>query len=366
MSVLKKFTVTALILLSLNTACAARYRMPDEICFAGKIIPADKFETEIRLEKVFNILVNDRRGFIQNLIDSKDDFIPFASEILKQYGVHPDFAYIIPVESEFNTRAYSKAGASGPWQLMAATARMYGLRVDNFCDERNLLNKSTSAAAEHLMMLTELFKDDPFLTLAAYNNGDMNVRTVLESQKASDFWEIRSNSETESYVEKVIVYKLILEEPERYGFKEHENKKPREYETCTVSLGPDDLDFTDICEITGMTYREFYTVNPHIKFGSYKTGGYISKYTSMEIVVPEGKKEILLSELRDTEVTVNGISTLIDVYEVKYNDRIESIAFKYGVDWRELSTINDLEIITLPSGGETAKIYQGQKIRIVK
>lgn len=340
--------------------------MPEEIHFAGKIVPSDKFDTEIRLEKVFNILVNDRRGFIQNLIDVKEEFIPFASEILEQYGIHSDFAYIIPVESEFNTRAYSKAGASGPWQLMAATGRMYGLRVDNYCDERNLLNKSTEAAAEHLMMLSDLFAGDPFLILAAYNNGDMNVRTVLESQKSADFWDIRSNTETESYVEKVIVYKLIMEDPEKYGFREPERKKLREYETCVLSLGPSDLEFTDICEITGMNYREFYTVNPHINFGSYKTGGYISKYTSLEIVVPEGRSGILLSELKENEITGNNIGVLLDVYEVKYNDRIESIAFKYGVDWRELSTINDLEIITLPSGGETAKIYQGQKIRIVK
>lgn len=366
MSVLKNFTITALILISLNSVCAAGYRMPEEIHFAGKIVPYDKFDTEIRLEKVFNILVNDRRGFIQNLIDVNEEFIPFASEILEQYGIHPDFAYIIPVESEFNTRAYSKAGASGPWQLMAATARMYGLRVDSFVDERNLLNRSTSAAAEHLMMLSDLFTGDPFLILAAYNNGDMNVRTVLESQKSEDFWDIRSNSETEFYVEKVIVYKLILEDPEKYGFREPEKKKLREYETCVVSLGPEDLDFTVICEITGMNYREFYTVNPHIKFGSYKTGGYISRYTSMEIVVPKGRSDILLSQLRNSEMIVNSIGVLIDVYEVKYNDKIESIAFKYGVDWRELSTINDLEIITLPSGGESAKIYQGQKIRIVK
>ena len=340
--------------------------MPKEIYFAGRIVPVEKFDTEKRLERVFNILLNDRRGFIQNLINAKNDFIPYASEILSKYSIHSDFAYIIPVESEFNTRAYSKSGASGPWQIMSATAKMYGLRVDNYCDERNLLIKSTEAAAEHLMMLNDIFNNDPFLVLAAYNNGDMNVRTVLESQNAEDFWDIRSNTETESYVEKVVVYKLILEDPEKYGFKKPKKKKIREYETCTISLGPNDLSFTEICGITGMSYREFYSVNPHINFGSYKTGGYLSKYTSMEVIVPEGTSEDLLAKLEENDIIENSIGVLIDVYEVKYNDKIESIAFKYGVDWRELSTVNDLEIITLPSGGETAKIYQGQKIRIIR
>ena len=104
LTVLNKLILTVLLFLGLNIVCASGYKMPDEIYFAGQIVTVEKFDTEIRLEKVFNVLVNDRRGFIQNLIDIKDEFIPFASEILDNYGIHPDFAYIIPVESEFKTR----------------------------------------------------------------------------------------------------------------------------------------------------------------------------------------------------------------------------------------------------------------------
>jgi membrane-bound lytic murein transglycosylase D len=171
------------LLVILQTGFAAGYSLPKDLSFAGKEVSLENSDIRERLEKTFNIFVHDRRGFFQNLINRHDRFIPYAKDVLSRFGLHEDYAYIIPVESEFDPRAFSQAQASGPWQLMAPTAKMYGLRVDSAVDERNLLEKATMAAAEHLKMLAGLFKNDPFLVLAAYNNGDLNVRTMLESQK---------------------------------------------------------------------------------------------------------------------------------------------------------------------------------------
>ncbi|MBU4486596.1 MAG: transglycosylase SLT domain-containing protein, partial [Candidatus Delongbacteria bacterium] len=267
--------------------------------------------------------------------------------------------------------------ASGLWQLMPTTAKMYGLRADNFVDERNLLEKSTRAAAEHLKMLSQIFKDDPFLVIAAYNNGDSNVRSMIESQKSGGFWESRSNSETEFYVEKVILYKLILSNPEEYGFDSPHKNEERKYEMCTISLGSENLNFSDICSILNISYRELYKINPHIKFGSYKTSGIIGKYTSMDICIPEGSKDKLFSELKNRKLIANStdgyfedtiakIEILEDIYEIKFNDNIESIAFKYGVDWRKLAEKNNLKFVTLSSGVETAETFKGQKLRIIR
>ena len=351
------------------------YKIPEEIYFADARIPLESYDVRERIQKLFNTLLNDRRGFIKNLLASENNYIPYASEILDTYGIHPDFAYIIPVESEFNPRALSPAGASGPWQLMPATGRMYGLRVDNFIDERNLIDRSSAAAAEHLNMLSKLFNNDPFLMLAAYNNGDSNVRSSLESQRSKCFWDIRSNFETESYVEKVVVYKMILSEPKKFGFSVPEKDRRSDYETFTVSLGPEDLYFSDISSVLNISYRQFYNANPHIKFGSYKTGGYISRYTSVEITVPGGAAEHLEYALRERNIILSRkndfiveekIPELIAFHQVMLNENIESIAFKYGADWRKISYLNDLEIIKLNSGSETAKIYPGQTLRIVR
>ncbi|HXK49789.1 MAG TPA: transglycosylase SLT domain-containing protein [Clostridiales bacterium] len=350
--------------------------MPDKIIFAGKEVPLEKYDVRERLQKVFNVFTHDRRGFFQNLIDVQNGYLPQAKRVLSEFGVHPDLAYIIPAESEFNPRALSPAQASGLWQLMPATAKMYGLRVDSFIDERNHPERSARAAAEHLRMLSNLFPDDPFLVLAAYNNGDYNVRVTLENQKSGDFWSTRSNSETESYVEKIIIYKLLLSDPEAFGFSENESDENSSRETCTIVLGPQDLPFSKICELAGISYRELYKNNPHINFGSYKEDGCISKYTSAELILPEGRPDRLIDGLEENNylagsdaaagTSQSGMRILEDIYEVKFNDNIESIAFRFRTDWRKIAEINDLKIITLSSGTETAEVTAGQKLRIIR
>lgn len=344
--------------------------------FAGSEVPLEKYDVMDRLQTAFNVYTHDRRGFFQNLINAQNDYIPQAKRILSEFGVHPDFAYIIPVESEFNPRAFSPAQASGLWQLMAATGKMYGLRVDNFIDERNDPERSARAAAEHLRMLSDMFPGDPFLVLAAYNNGDYNVRTTLENQRSIDLWSSLSNSETELYVEKVLIYKLLLSNPEDYGFVAAKTSAKKDYELCTLVLGPEDLPFSEICDLAGISYRELYKINPHINFGNYKTGGSISKYTSVELYIPAGISRKLTSGLTEKNylagsdpipgASQTGMSILEDVYEVKFNDNIESIAFKFRTDWRKLAEDNDLKIITLSSGTETAKVSPGQKLRIIR
>ncbi len=369
------FRFFTVLLLSVNAW--TQYPFPSEIIFADHKVPLEKYDVKERLTKTFNTFTLDRRGFMQNLIDKEHNYLPLAKEVLKQWEVHEDFAYIMPVESEFDPRAYSQAKASGLWQLMPATAKMYGLRVDDFADDRNLLDRSTKAAAEHLNMLSQVLKKDPFFMIAAYNNGDSNVRNMMTAQKVSDFWEARSNAETEFYVEKVIIYKLLMSDPEKYGFTKPSAKETRSYELCTISMGSNNLYFSEICSILGITYRELYKANPHIKFGSYKSGGYISKYTSIELMIPEKSSPKLISELRkrnflsgspessvvSSKKNSGGITE--DVYEIRYNENIESIAFKYGVDWKEIAELNNLKIIKLSSGIETAELNRGMTIRIL-
>jgi hypothetical protein len=371
------FRFFAVILFSLQI-CFAQYSFPEEIIFAGQKIPLDKYDVKERLTKTFNTFTLDRRGFMQNLIDKEQNYLPYAKEVLKQWSLSEDFAYIMPVESEFDPRAFSQSKASGLWQLMPATAKMYGLRVDDFADDRNLLVRSTKAAVEHLNMLSQVLKKDPCFMIAAYNNGDSNVRNMMAAQKVSDFWEARSNAETEFYVEKVIIYKLLMSDPEKYGFTKPPGTETQSYELCTISMGSNNLYFSEICSILGISYRELYKANPHIKFGSYKSGGYISKYTSIELMVPENSSSKLISELRkrnflsgspessvvSSKKKAGGITE--DVYEIRYNENIESIAFKYGADWREIAELNNLKIIKLPSGIETAELKKGQKIRVIR
>ncbi|MCK5759808.1 MAG: transglycosylase SLT domain-containing protein [Candidatus Delongbacteria bacterium] len=372
----KHLNVSILLILSSCLTLYANniYKLPEKIDFAGSTVPLEIFDVRNRIEIVFNNLIYDRRGYMQSIINKQKNQMSIAENILGKFGLDPDFAYVIPVESNFNSRATSPSKASGPWQLMPATARMYGLRVDSQVNERNLIDRSSRASAEHLAHLMNIFDNNVFLVLAAFNNGERNVVSMLKSQNSKDFWSCISNSETDLYVPKIIAYKIILSDPQKYGFQLPTMIKRPIYESCMISLGGEDLPYKKITEFLNISFREFYDVNPHLKYNSYKLESSIPKFTALEILVPQYSKENLLSSLRNNgyltsdNIAFNDSSdnapTISEKYTVENSDNIESIAFRYGISWKKIAELNDLEIVTMSSGTETAKIYPGQKLII--
>jgi membrane-bound lytic murein transglycosylase D len=103
------------------------------------------------------------------------------------------------------TRAVSKVGAAGPWQLMPATARILGLKINSRHDERKDYYKSTRAAARYLKDLHEEF-GDWLLVFAAYNSGEGTVNSAIKQSGSRNFWTLRRYlpEETREYVNKFI------------------------------------------------------------------------------------------------------------------------------------------------------------------
>jgi len=130
--------------------------------------------------------------------------VPQLKPIFKQAGVPPELVWIAEVESSFDPRARSPAGAAGLFQLMPATARQHGLRTTWPLDQRLKPEPSARAAAQHLAYLYRQFKDWR-LALAAYNAGEGTVRNALKRQAAASFDAIASRlpAETQMYVPKV-------------------------------------------------------------------------------------------------------------------------------------------------------------------
>ncbi len=125
--------------------------------------------------------------------------------VLNHYRLPMQLKYLAVVESELNTRAVSKVGAAGPWQLMPSTARIMGLKVNSRHDERKDYYKSTSAAARHLNDLHEEF-GDWLLVFAAYNAGEGAVYSAIQQSGTRNFWKLQRflPAETREYVNKFI------------------------------------------------------------------------------------------------------------------------------------------------------------------
>lgn len=166
------------------------------------------------------------RDTLNNQLARTRELLPEVERILRSHGLPACLAFIAFHESRFDPQARSNAGAVGLWQLMAATAREYGLRVDDKVDERLDALKSTHAAARYLKKLYLLYGDF-MLTLAAYNYGPANINQALtallhdEPLKNRNYWYLVKldllPTETDEYVYKVIAGWVVATRPERFG-----------------------------------------------------------------------------------------------------------------------------------------------------
>ena len=153
---------------------------------------------------VKNYIHQNRNTLYQIKLRSSSPF-NLIDPVFKHYGLPVQLRYLAVVESELKTRAVSKVGAVGPWQLMPATARILGLKINARFDERKNYYKSTRAAARHLKDLHEEF-GDWLLVLAAYNGGEVPVYSAIKQSGSRNFWKLQYYlpEETREYVKKCI------------------------------------------------------------------------------------------------------------------------------------------------------------------
>jgi membrane-bound lytic murein transglycosylase D len=133
------------------------------------------------------------------------NYFRVINQVFTKYQLPTELKYLAVIESELNTKARSRVGALGTWQLMAQTARELQLKVNHKTDERTHLYKSTVAAAKYLNDLYNIF-GDWLLVIAAYNTGPGNVMKAIKKSGSRDFWKLQNYLplETRLHVKKFI------------------------------------------------------------------------------------------------------------------------------------------------------------------
>ena len=169
------------------------------------------------------------RPLVAHVLNGSAGQLKIIRQVLREQQLPLDLAYIPLVESALQADSASSAGAVGPWQLTAATARAFGLRVDREVDERTNLTKSTRASCQFLRQLILDFGagSSVMLALAAYNVGPSRVKqavmtTVRDPIKQRNFWYLYRvgalPKETREYVPKVVAAMIIGRNPRLFGF----------------------------------------------------------------------------------------------------------------------------------------------------
>jgi len=139
-------------------------------------------------------------------------YFPIFEELNNAYGLPNELKHLMVIESTLNPTIKSKSGARGLWQLIPSTARMHGLQINDYVDERCDPYRSTSAALQHLSDLHNEFGDWT-IAIAAYNCGNGRMRSAIKKGKSKNYWKIKSHlpKETQSYVEKFLAATYTME-----------------------------------------------------------------------------------------------------------------------------------------------------------
>ena len=203
----------------------------------------------------------DRREVVNLWVGRAGSYLSMIRDVLRRRGLPEDLAYTAMIESGFNSLAVSRVGAKGLWQFMASTARRYGLRVDQWVDERLDPEKSTVAAAAYLRDLHNQFGSWA-LAQAAYNAGEVRVSRAIRLTGSSDFWMLAKTNhlrpETKDFVPQIHAAMLIGQDPSRYGF-EFADSQPPAVETVTV---PPATDLRRLAVRAGVSLGTLRALNP--------------------------------------------------------------------------------------------------------
>lgn len=282
---------------------------------------------------------NGRKHFAVYL-ERKARMEPVLLPKLKKAGAPQDLIYLSMIESGFSTSAFSHAGASGPWQFIRSTGRLYGLESNYWIDERRDPHKATDAAIGYLSALHAEF-GDWWLACAAYNSGEGKIRKAIAKLGTKDFWEIAENKralrrETKDYVPKMMAAAIIGKNAELFGFQTYpEDKSLVEFEEVEI---PKSENLRTIASVANVDKDTISVLNPELlrcctppQRGAYK------------IRVPKGEAAQLLTAAIDAGEI--GKYANFHRYVIRRGDNISKIAKVHGVPQEAILSMNEVRSI---------------------
>jgi membrane-bound lytic murein transglycosylase D len=260
--------------------------------------------------------------------------------ILKEAGLPQDTVFLAMIESGFGNFAYSRARASGPWQFIGATGKLYGLKQDFWVDERRDPERSARAAARYLKTLHDQ-TGDWRLAWAGYNAG---VGRIFKAKKKGydDFWEMAAakgrkvlRAETKGYVPKLMAAAIITKHPEAFGFKADEIEPARwnEYEEVEI---PSATLLAVIAKAADVPEHDLIDLNPELRRACTPPRAY-------KLKIPKGQAATFAENwpaMKDkVRMTFAG-------HVVRRGDTLAGIAHRYGVPTQGILEMNGLRSAT--------------------
>ncbi|MBQ5627807.1 MAG: transglycosylase SLT domain-containing protein, partial [Bacteroidaceae bacterium] len=296
------------------------------------------------------------RSQVSYLLGISEYYFPIIEEEIDRIGVPRELKYLPIIESALNPKATSRAGAKGLWQFMFHTGKLYGLKANNYIDERFDPAKATAAALHYLKDLYDMFQNWE-LAIAAYNCGPGNVKkAILRSGGSTDFWKIYPwlPRETRGYLPGFIAASYIMTYYEDHGICPMKPELPMAIDTIHVNKN---LHFNQIVEVCGADILELRALNPQFlkdiipgeneTYVLRLTNNTITRFVENEDSIykhnadkyfPKANIEKMLKEAKEN----NGAGNMIR-HKIKNGETLGSIAIKYRVSVKQIMKWNNLK-----------------------
>jgi len=261
-------------------------------------------------------------------------YLFYIVEELEARDMPLEIALLPIVESAFDPFAYSHGRASGLWQFIPATARLYNLRIDWWYDGRRDVQDSTQAAIHYLEKLYSLLNDDWLLALAAYNSGQGNIGNAIRRNKKAgkpvDFWSLKVLRETRSYVPRLLAISEIIAHPADYGIELEAIKNEAYWVEVDIES---QLDLARAADLAGISAEDLYLLNPgYNQWSTHPDGPH-------HLLLPVEKADYFSSNLAELPVVKR---MAWKRHKIREGENLGSIALRYNTTVESIKATNNL------------------------
>ena len=306
------------------------------------------------VKKSIEAYTNRLRNKVSYMLAAANFYMPIIEEALDAYDLPMDLKFLPLIESALNPQALSRRRASGLWQFILSTGKLYGLENNSLVDDRRDPVKSTWAAARHLKDLYNIYKDWN-LVLAAYNCGPGNVnKAIRRANGATDYWSIYNYlpRETRGYVPAFIAANYVMNYYCEHGICPMESELPLATDTIQINQ---ELHLQQVADVCNINIEQLRSLNPQYKrdiipgnskpyalrLPENQIGNFIEKQDSVFAYKTDkyqGKRKTVA--VKDSPATNSKGATY---HRIRQGDTLGGIALKYGTTVKKLRQLNGIK-----------------------
>ncbi|MBQ4440733.1 MAG: LysM peptidoglycan-binding domain-containing protein [Bacteroidales bacterium] len=330
----------------------------------SQIVTAVPMAYNERVKRFIELYSVQRQRSSSAILALAQYYYPWMKAIFDKYNVPEELVYITIIESALNPLAVSRAGATGIWQFMYNTGKLYGLEVNTFVDDRRDPYKATEAAARHFRDLYNIFNDWG-LAISAYNCGAGNVRKAIQrSGGKTDFWGVAPYlpKETQNYFPAFIGAYYMMTYHNLYGIAPSTLRIPTNVDTVMVDK---EIHLQQVSEVLGIDMDEIHILNPqykrdiipayHEKYPLRLQTQDILRFIALKDSIQRYRYDDFFNPTRDLTTTTETGDVIVQTTPNKYHtvrkgETLSKIASKYGTTVNKLKALNHLRSSSLRIG----------------